>query len=186
MLMRVRLATDKPASRLLVPTEAVITTGRRSVVLVEAENNSIQPVEVKTGRDFGDNTEILAGLTEGQTVVASGQFLIDSEASLKAVFPKFAAAPQAQEKPGRQSTRTGAAPVYRTAGKIEKVTRESLTISHRPVPELKWPAMKMDFAKPDPNAFPDIKAGQYAEFSFTETHDGYKLEDVTQTGGGGK
>jgi Cu(I)/Ag(I) efflux system membrane fusion protein len=186
MLMRVRLTTATPASRLLVPTESIITTGKRSVVLLAAENNSMQPVEVTTGRDIGDNTEILAGLTEGQKVVASGQFLIDSEASLKFVLPKFAAAPQAQEKPARQLGPGGAAPVYRTAGKIEKVSRESMTISHKPIPELKWPSMTMDFAKPDPDAFPDIKAGQEAEFSFKETQDGYLLENVIPAGGGKK
>jgi membrane fusion protein, copper/silver efflux system len=98
MLMRVRLGADKPVSRLLVPTEAVITTGRRSVVLVVGENNAMQPVEVTTGRDIGDNTEILSGLSKGQKVVSSGQFLIDSEASLKSVLPKFSAALQGQEK----------------------------------------------------------------------------------------
>ncbi|MDB5963436.1 MAG: cation efflux system transrane protein [Massilia sp.] len=96
LLMRVRLGADKAVPRLLVPTEAVITTGKRSVVLVASENNSMQAVEVTTGRDIGDNTEVLSGLTEGQKVVASGQFLIDSEASLKSVLPKFAAAPQSQ------------------------------------------------------------------------------------------
>jgi Cu(I)/Ag(I) efflux system membrane fusion protein len=186
MLMRVRLGADKPASRLLVPTEAVITTGKRSVVVVAGENNSMQPVEVATGRDIGDNTEILAGLTEGQKVVASGQFLIDSEASLRSVLPKFAAALHAQEKPAMQSAAASAVPVYHAAGKVEKVSPEYLTISHKPVPELQWPAMTMDFAKPDPNAFPDIKPGQHAEFSFTETKDGYMLENVTPAGRGKK
>jgi Cu(I)/Ag(I) efflux system membrane fusion protein len=67
---------------LSVPSEAVIRTGKRALVMLAADGGRYQPVEVKLGREAGDRTEILAGLSEGQKVVASGQFLIDSEASL--------------------------------------------------------------------------------------------------------
>jgi membrane fusion protein, copper/silver efflux system len=187
MLMRVRLSAEKPVSRLLVPTEAVITTGKRSVVLVAGENNSIQPVTVTTGRDIGDETEILSGLNEGQKVVASGQFLIDSEASLKAVLPKLAGTPAPQGQPSSQQASQAAGTVYHGAGKVEKASPESITFSHKPIPELKWPAMTMDFGKPRPDAFPDIKVGQDVQFSFKEGKDGsYMLESVTPASGGTK
>lgn len=192
MLMRVRIGAEKPVSRLLVPTEAVITTGRRSVVLVTDENNSMQPVTVTTGRDIGDDTEILSGLSEGQKVVASGQFLIDSEANLKAVLPKFADTAQAQRTRMQsipsaiEPTSSSLSPVYHGIGKIEKVSPESLTLSHKPIPELKWPAMTMDFGKPRPDAYPDIKVGQEVEFSFKEGKDGYTLEIVVPAGGSKK
>ena len=67
---------------IVVPSEAVIDTGRRRVVIVKSGNSFI-PQEVKTGRDFDEWTEIVAGLEPGQQVVTSGQFLIDSEASLQ-------------------------------------------------------------------------------------------------------
>ncbi|SIO46656.1 membrane fusion protein, Cu(I)/Ag(I) efflux system [Paraburkholderia phenazinium] len=89
MLMRVHVSAAKPVSRLLVPSEAVITTGKRSIVIVRNSDGRLQPVEISIGRDSGDNTEVTRGLTEGQQVVASGQFLIDSEASLKSVLPKL-------------------------------------------------------------------------------------------------
>ena len=73
--------TAKPA--LAVPSEAVIYTGKRKVVIVAEEGGKFRPVEVETGRDSGDMTEIRAGLKAGEKVVTSGQFLIDSEASLK-------------------------------------------------------------------------------------------------------
>jgi Cu(I)/Ag(I) efflux system membrane fusion protein len=189
MLMRVRIGTEKAVSRLLVPTEAVISTGKRSVVLVAGENNSMQPVTVTTGRDTGDDTEILSGLEEGQKVVTSGQFLIDSEASLKAVLPKFADAAQAQQAraptgpSAAEPTSTSMSPVFRGMGKVEKVSPESLTLSHKPIPELKWPAMTMGFGKPRPDAFADIQVGQDVEFSFKETKDGaYLLESVVPAG----
>ena len=68
---------------LLVPSEAVIKTGRRSVVMVALEDGRFAPVEVETGAEAADQTEIRKGLEAGQKVVVSGQFLIDSEASLR-------------------------------------------------------------------------------------------------------
>lgn len=67
---------------LVVPSEAIIDTGRRQVVIVRRDGRII-PQEVKIGRDSEDFTQVLAGLKAGETVVASGQFLIDSEASLQ-------------------------------------------------------------------------------------------------------
>lgn len=67
---------------LVVPSEAVIDTGRRQVVVVK-RGGSFIPQEVKTGREYDEWTEIVAGLQPGEQVVASGQFLIDSEASLQ-------------------------------------------------------------------------------------------------------
>ncbi len=70
---------------LFVPPEAVIRTGTRALVMVAGQGGRFQPIEVRIGREGSDRTEILAGLEEGQKVVASGQFLLDSEASLNGV-----------------------------------------------------------------------------------------------------
>ena len=72
---------------LVIPAEAVVRTGRRTLVyLVEAEGR-YRPVAVELGRDAGDKVEVRSGLAEGQRVVSSGQFLVDSEASLSGVLP---------------------------------------------------------------------------------------------------
>lgn len=70
---------------LLVPSEALIRTGKRTLVMLALDKGRYRPAEVQIGRESGDDTEILAGLSEGEKVVASGQFLIDSEASLSGV-----------------------------------------------------------------------------------------------------
>jgi Cu(I)/Ag(I) efflux system membrane fusion protein len=67
---------------LLVPSEAVIRTGTRSIVMLEKRDGRYHPAEVVAGREGGGKTEILQGLAPGEKVVASGQFLLDSEASL--------------------------------------------------------------------------------------------------------
>ena len=89
MLVRAHMSDAKAVSQLLVPSEAVIATGKRSVVIVRNANGGLQPVTVTTGNDVGADTVVLQGLTQDQEVVASGQFLIDSEASLKSVLPKM-------------------------------------------------------------------------------------------------
>ena len=70
---------------LLVPSEAVIRTGTRTIVMLATGNGRYQPAEVRTGREGGGQTEILEGLAVGEKVVASGQFLLDSEASLTGI-----------------------------------------------------------------------------------------------------
>src|SRR3546814_4580912 len=62
---------------LLVPSEALIRTGKRTLVMLALDKGRYRPAEVQIGRESGDDTEILAGLSEGEKVVASGQFLID-------------------------------------------------------------------------------------------------------------
>ena len=81
---------------LAVPSEAVIDTGRRQLVVVRRGGRFI-PQEVTTGRDSGEWTEIVAGLQPGETVVASGQFLIDSEASLQGFLSRLPASAPAAE-----------------------------------------------------------------------------------------
>jgi Cu(I)/Ag(I) efflux system membrane fusion protein len=74
-----------PQPALLVPSEALIRTGTRTLVMLALDKGRYQPAEVRIGREAGGETEILAGLHDGEKVVASGQFLIDSEASLSGV-----------------------------------------------------------------------------------------------------
>ena len=82
--MWVALDFTAPASepQLVVPSEAVIVTGERSLVIVAGEKGSFDVVNVSTGVEQDGRTPILSGLKEGQSIVLSGQFLIDSEASL--------------------------------------------------------------------------------------------------------
>ncbi|WP_407971700.1 efflux RND transporter periplasmic adaptor subunit [Burkholderia pyrrocinia] len=179
MLMRVRVEAKQTVSRLLVPSEAVIATGKRTIVIVKNGDGRLQPVSVTVGNDVGGDTEVLDGLNEGDTVVASGQFLIDSEASLKSVLPKLERAAGAS----MPASSAAAAPIYETTGKVEKVTADDITFSHQPVPALGWGAMTMAFGKPSAKAFPDVRPGQTVRFAFTQTDDGYRLTKVEPQGG---
>lgn len=71
-----------------IPSEAVISTGTRTVVIIK-EGQRFRPAEVRLGAEKKGQSEILQGLAVGEEVVASGQFLIDSEASLNGVLARL-------------------------------------------------------------------------------------------------
>jgi Cu(I)/Ag(I) efflux system membrane fusion protein len=77
--------------QLVVPSEAVIMTGERNAVIVARQSGGFDVAEVTVGAEVGDRTAILSGLEEGQSIVLSGQFLIDSEASLKSSMARLSA-----------------------------------------------------------------------------------------------
>jgi Cu(I)/Ag(I) efflux system membrane fusion protein len=79
--------TQEPA--LMVPSEAVIATGERNVVIAVRDDGSFEVVEVTIGPEQSGKTVILGGLSEGQSIVLSGQFLIDSEASLRSAVNRL-------------------------------------------------------------------------------------------------
>ena len=106
--LRVRLAFDNPEgllkanmfadvviyggpkrNALVIPAEALIETGERTSVVTALGDGRFQPVDVVVGMRRGGRVEILSGLNEGDQVVTSGQFLIDSESSLQASFSRM-------------------------------------------------------------------------------------------------
>nr|WP_218888116.1 efflux RND transporter periplasmic adaptor subunit [Pseudomonas moraviensis] len=85
MTAQVRLNRSTAQDSLWVPSEAVIRTGKRALVMLAEDAGHFRPVEVRLGQESTGRTVILEGLAEGQSVVTSGQFLLDSEASLKGI-----------------------------------------------------------------------------------------------------
>ncbi len=69
---------------LLVPDSAVLRTGERAIAFRALEGGRFEPVAVTLGGRFGDRLEVHSGLAEGDAVLTSGNFLIDSESQLKA------------------------------------------------------------------------------------------------------
>ena len=174
MLLRLQVA-GPASSRLVVPSEAVIRTGKRAVVIVRRADGAFEPRDVSLGADSGDDTEVVSGLAEGEQVVASGQFLIDSEARLRSVLGSMAA-------PANAPTSAAAPPaavLHKAEGKVESVAPDGITISHGPVVTLQWPSMTMGFSKGSPSAFADIKPGDSVRFEFKEGGPmGYELVSV--------
>ncbi len=93
------------ASATLAPLDAVIDTGSRRVAFVALGQGRFEPREVLVGNESENAAvEILAGLTPGETVVTSGQFLLDSEANVRAALARLAGG-QAPDRPTPKITR---------------------------------------------------------------------------------
>jgi len=147
---------------LLVPTEAIIQTGKRTVAMLAEENGRFRPVDVEIGIESGGQTEVKRGLQLGQRVVVSSQFLIDSEASLKGVEARLNAEPA----PAAANT----AARHKSSATVDAIGGDTMTLSHGPIASMKWPAMTMDFKLPPrgntgsaPRA---LKAGDRIDFEF--------------------
>jgi Cu(I)/Ag(I) efflux system membrane fusion protein len=105
MFATVRLTPAGGQEVLLVPSEAVIQTGTRTIVIAALEGGRFAPVEVVTGSESNGQTEVREGLAAGQKVVASGQFLIDSEASLRGALRRLGEPGQAATAPKQEAGR---------------------------------------------------------------------------------
>jgi Cu(I)/Ag(I) efflux system membrane fusion protein len=83
MFVDVDFALAAPTG-LSVPADAVVDSGLSQRVYVDLGGGMFEPRQVETGERFGDRVQVLRGLSEGEKVVASGTFLVDSESRLKA------------------------------------------------------------------------------------------------------
>lgn len=160
---------------LVIPSEAVIRTGHRALVMLALAGGRFQPAEVRIGREVGGQTEILAGLAEGERIVASGQFLIDSEASLSGVTAR----PVASERAAASPTPS----VLESRARIEKLEPRSVTLSHDPIPAAGWPAMTMAFRLENPGLARGLKIGDRVRFSFVQQREGPTIVSLRKEAG---
>jgi Cu(I)/Ag(I) efflux system membrane fusion protein len=100
MFAKAQLRGATEENVLTVPTEAVIKTGTRSVVIVADDATHFRPTLVRVGAEHDGRSEIMEGVILGQDVVASGQFLIDSEANLRSAFDNLAGAGETADEDG--------------------------------------------------------------------------------------
>src|SRR6185369_17281779 len=109
MFATVELTAELSASALLIPDSAVLRSGEKNIVFVAREAGQFEPRLVAIGARGEDNSyEVLSGLSEGEKVVTSGQFLLDSESQLREAIQKMRKTGDV-EKPGTSMTRkTGA------------------------------------------------------------------------------
>jgi multidrug efflux pump subunit AcrA (membrane-fusion protein) len=92
MFATVRLIAPPMRDVLAVPDQAVIRSGQRNLVVVALGEGRFASREVRIGVQAGDFIQILSGLSEGQRIVTSSQFLIDSESNLRAAVAALAPA----------------------------------------------------------------------------------------------
>ena len=189
MYGRVEFASFHSKGKVLaVPDSAVLDTGLRRLVLIDLGEGRFEPRTVKLGTHADGYAEVLGGLTAGETVVVSANFLIDAESNLKAALGGFAGGfvdgfghqppgpplgENRQAQPGASMTAPEAVPgpaSHRGVGNIKEMdwAHAKVTIAHDPIASLNWPAMTMDFRARDPALLRSLKPGQKVDFEIVE------------------
>jgi Cu(I)/Ag(I) efflux system membrane fusion protein len=170
MFAQVRFDTGAGIEGLLVPSEAVIRTGSRNLIVLALGPGRFQPVEVRLGPEAGGKVMVTEGVAAGQKVVASGQFLIDSEASLQGVLSRLSASTDGISAQG---------PMHEGVGRIEAIASGQITLSHGPVKTLGWGPMTMTFALATPDLAASFKPGDHVHFAFHSRGDRFVVETLT-------
>jgi Cu(I)/Ag(I) efflux system membrane fusion protein len=172
MFVQMQFTDGAARSSLLVPTEAVIYTGRRTVVMLAEDGGRFRPVEIETGVESGGQTEVKRGLAAGQKVVVSSQFLIDSEASLRGLESRL----NAPAAPAPTA-------MHRTPAKVEALSRDTVTLTHPAIPALNWPAMTMDFQfAPGTQRPPGLQPGDQVDIEFRMEGGDARITSVRKLG----
>jgi Cu(I)/Ag(I) efflux system membrane fusion protein len=162
---------------ILIPREALIRTGQEERVIVSEGDGRFRQRKVVAGIESGDWVQIISGLQPGDEVVTSGQFLIDSEASLKASLARMSGGSAAMQEShadmAKQIIGTG---VLREI----RANENKVNMQHDPIPALGWPEMTMDFkVKPDVS-LEGLEAGNMVEFELEAGDDGYVITVIRQ------
>ncbi|MBW1811091.1 MAG: efflux RND transporter periplasmic adaptor subunit [Deltaproteobacteria bacterium] len=107
MFATVRIEAQRKDDVLVIPTEAIIHSGERQIVFVTKKIGRYEPREIVTGLVGDDRrTEVLSGLMAGETVVTSGQFMLDSESQLQEAVQKLLAARLQAKEAGLKTSTT--------------------------------------------------------------------------------
>ena len=158
------------AKTLNIPREALIRTGSESRVIVDLGGGKFAARPVEPGIEAGDRVEIRSGLKEGERVVTSAQFLLDSESSVRASLQRLTAP---------------AKPEIWAEGVINAVEAKArtLNLTHEPIPALNWPAMTMDFPIAQDVKLGGLKPDSKARFRIREGEDGrYVIDAIAPAG----
>jgi len=159
MYANVELKVGPGGTAITVPVSAVIDSGTTQRVIVQKEEGRFEPREVKLGLRGDDYIEVKEGVKEGEQVVVSANFLIDSESNLKAALGGMKEA-----KPTVSHHAMG------TLDSIEP--NGTVMVTHDPVPSLNWPKMTMEFVPANPALVEKVKPGAPIHFEFVERKPG--------------
>lgn len=164
----------------VIPSEALIRTGEEQRVILAMGDGKYQPRKVVAGMESGGWVEIQRGLSAGDTVVTSGQFLIDSEASLKASLQRMSASSgESMTMPMKKVQ-----PITGTGVLRELMPDDGkIKMSHDPIPALGWPEMTMPFKVKPEVALDKFKPDDKVEFELEQSDDGYVITSMQKQAG---
>lgn len=160
-----------------VPASAIIDSGTRRIVLVQAAAGRFEPRDVTVGARSDSFVEILHGVKSGENVVVAANFLIDAESNLRAAVSGFSAGDRG--KPPEVAAGSPPAPrtadgSHRATGTVDSLDAKAGTVmfSHGPIASLNWPAMSMEFKADNAAILKALRAGSPATVDIIERQPG--------------
>jgi len=181
MFANVTIYSGPKSEIIVIPREALIRTGSDDRVILSMGKGRFQPRNVVAGIESGDWVEIASGLEEGDVVVTSGQFLIDSEASLKASLKRMTPKKEADmQEMSSFDEMSKADDAIKGTGMIQAVMadKNKINMSHDPIPALKWPEMTMDFDVANIIDLSGFKPGDKVMFELKNRDGNYVITSI--------
>jgi Cu(I)/Ag(I) efflux system membrane fusion protein len=145
MFAQMIIETDPGPEVLLIPREALIRAGNQERVVLALGEGEFKSVVVEIGRVGDRQVEVLAGLNQGERIVTSAQFLIDSESSKTADFKRME--PRGDQNRQAEFDANAEPSSAWVSARIVSLmpSHRMLTLEHEAIPDWDWPAMTMDF-----------------------------------------
>jgi len=178
------IEADPRTDVLMVPREAVIRTGQSERVIIYDGEGRFQPARIVTGAESGGMVEILSGIAEGELVVVSSQFLIDSEASLQGVMLRMSP-PGEISGSGHQTDPSIRAIPVEGVGVVDSLMagHGMIDITHEPITALDWPTMSMSFLTLDGVSLDGITVGDRVTFSLSQEGSNWRISAIATVEG---
>lgn len=171
MFAQVAIHTSNDTQALLIPREALIRTGNQNRVVLALGGGSFKSIAVMIGRFDSDSVEILSGLSEGEKVVSSAQFLLDSESSKSSDFMRMNHNANEMAASSMSNPQMREVMSATTSGVINLVMkdRRMVNISRAAIDKWQRPAATLDFSVNDKLNIDKFLIGKGIEFTF-EVH----------------
>ena len=160
MYAKINMQAEPHVGVLSIEREALIRTGKSERVILSLGDGKFQPARITAGMESNGKIEVLDGLVEGENIVISSQFLIDSEASLRGTTLRMS--PPSTDIVGEAESMGVIKSLMSGMGMV--------TINHQPIKSMGWPAMTMAF-KTDPENLKDFSVGDSVVFKVREKTD---------------
>jgi Cu(I)/Ag(I) efflux system membrane fusion protein len=160
MFAQVTIHSDFDSESVLVPSEAVIRTGIQNRVVLALGDGQFKSITVDVGRVVDEYTEITSGLIDGDQIVTSAHFLLDSESSISSDFKRMEAPDELPSSVFTEATITDVMPSH-----------NMITVNHGAISEWDWPAMTMDFFVSENIDLSKFEAGMTLHVQITKTGD---------------
>lgn len=169
----------------IIPREALIRTGNDERVIISVGEGRFQPRDVTAGIESGEYIEIINGLNVGDKIVTSGQFLIDSEASLKASIARMSSSNDAMSSDGMTDMKADMVKSKKIIGtgvlKELMPMKNKINMAHDPIPALDWPDMVMDFDVKGDVSLKGLNKDDKVEFELEKGDNGYMIKSITKS-----